>query len=104
MTESEGLEKITDNRKPMNEVTFKPCPTKPDPLRRPEVLTLDLTTEQAAQFAELGECFAIVGRGSYPGHASKLCLFALPVPKAVADAACRVALGECRATKIRPKL
>lgn len=78
-----------------------PCQPKPDPLRRPEVLTLDLTTEQAQQFAELGECFAIVGRGSYPGHVGKLCLFALPVPKAVADAACAVAVGTHKATRIR---
>ena len=80
-----------------------PCPPKPDPLRRPEVLTLDLTTEQAAQFSGLGEAFAVIGKGSYPGHVGRLCLYALPVPKAVADAACNVATGSHRATRIRPK-
>jgi hypothetical protein len=77
-------------------------PPRPDPLRRPEVLTLDLTTEQAAQFSGLGEAFAVIGKGSYPGHVGRLCLYALPVPHDVATACCNVALGLARAVKLKP--
>jgi hypothetical protein len=83
-------------------ILYSPCPPKPDPLRRPEVLTLDLTTEQAAQFSGLGEAFAVIGKGSYPGHVGRLCLYALPVPHDVATACCNVALGLARAVKIKP--
>jgi hypothetical protein len=75
--------------------------TKPDPLRNPDVMILELTDEQAKPFAGLGESFAIIGRGSYPGYVGKLCLFALPVDTETARAANRVAMGTHAATKIR---
>lgn len=77
------------------------APLRPDPLRRPDVLILDLTTEQALPFAQLGECFAVVGRGSYPGHVGRLCLYALPVSHSVAVDACNVLLGTHRAVRIK---
>lgn len=80
-------------------MTQQPPPT--DPLRNPATMILELTNDQAQPFAGLGECFAIVGRGSYPGHVGRLCLYAVPVSKELATAACKVAMGEARAVKLK---
>ena len=85
----------------MNEVVFRTPPPKPDPLRNPACLVLELSTEQALPFAQLGECWAVIGKGSYPNHVGKLCLYAIPLPCDVATAASNVALGTHKAVRIK---
>jgi hypothetical protein len=84
----------------MNSVTFRTPPPKPDPLAIPGVVRIPLDEGTAAPFAGLGECFAVIGRASYP-NAPGWCLLALPVPHNVATAACNVALGSHKAVKIK---
>jgi hypothetical protein len=74
---------------------------RPDPLRYASTMILELTPDQARPFAGLGECFAIVGRGSYPGYVGKLCLFAVPCSSATVQAAVGVVHGTHRASRIR---
>lgn len=64
-----------------------------------------IALSQAASDALLaaGDAFLIVGRGSYPDAPGRMVIHCLPVPKPQADAACRVAMGEARAVKIKPK-
>jgi hypothetical protein len=88
----------------MNEVTFKPCPTKPDPLALAGVIHLELTPEQSAQLEAAGDCLIAIARGSYPHRAGRLVISVLPVSMATATACCNVATGSHRATRIRPKL
>jgi hypothetical protein len=76
-------------------------PPPNDPLRDPRTMILELSDDQARPFAGLGEVFAIVSRGSYPGFAGRLCLFVTPCEKATAAAACNVALGTYTAKRIK---
>jgi hypothetical protein len=66
----------------MNQVTFKPCPTKPDPLGNPAVIHLELTPDQTAQLEAAGDCLIAIARGSYPHRAGRLVISALPVSMA----------------------
>ena len=52
---------------------------------------------------DAGECFAIVGKGSYPDAPGRMVLCLLPIPKEQADAACRVALGTHRAVRMQAR-
>lgn len=76
--------------------------TRPDPLSIRGVIEIILEPGQTSPFAGLGEVFAIVGKGAYPNHVGKLVLYAIPLDKSVADAACWVALGSHRAVRIKP--
>lgn len=69
-----------------------------DPLSIPGVVRLPLSDDQSATLGA-GEWFVAIGRRDcYPPGA----LLCLPVDKATADAACRVAMGRARAVKIKP--
>ena len=48
-----------------------------------------------------GECFMIAGKSSHPEQPGRIVLHLLPIPKALADAACLVAMGQARAVKPR---
>jgi hypothetical protein len=80
-----------------------PPPPRQDPLAIPGVVRITLEHHQAQMLAGLGELFIAVSPASYP-HQPGLALLVLPVTKQTATDACRVALGECRATRIRTKL
>lgn len=80
-------------------MTHPPPPS--DPLRNPSTLIIELTTDQALPLAGIGECFVAVGKGSYPGHVGKHCLFIMPVDSQTAAAACGVVTGTHKATKIK---
>ena len=78
-------------------------PTPPiDPLARPDVLRILLGPTASARLTESGaECFAIVGKVTWPGDASRWAIYLLPVPLAGANAATSVLLGTHRAAPIR---
>jgi hypothetical protein len=72
-----------------------------DPLAIPGIVRIPLEPGQAAMLAGLGELFIAISPASYPSQPG-LALLVLPTSKELATDACRVALGECRATRIRP--
>lgn len=61
-------------------------------------------SEQASQaLRDAGDAFLIIGRGTHDEHPGRMVIHCLPIPKTQADAACRVAMGEARAVKIKSK-
>lgn len=79
----------------------KPSPTQ-DPLARPGVVRILPGPTASATLTEAGaECFALVGRDTYPGEPSRWVILLCPVPLTVANAASRVLLGTHTAKPIR---
>lgn len=75
-----------------------------DPLECPGVVRVLLSPGVSRILTESGEnCFAIVGRASYPATPDRWCVLLKPVPKKLADEACGVLLGSHRAVKIKPQ-
>lgn len=63
-----------------------------------------LLSETASKtLLDAGECFMIAGKTSYPEQPGRIVIHLVPIPKAQADAACGVAMGTHKATKIKPK-
>lgn len=62
-----------------------------------------LSESASARLRSAGDCFAVVGRASYPDDLRRMVLHLVPAPLARAAAACRVATGEARAVKPRTK-
>jgi hypothetical protein len=67
---------------------------------RPESVRIILSQEDSDTLATAGECFRIIGKGSYPDAVGRLVLHCVPVERSQADAACRVAVGTHRAVRI----
>ena len=67
----------------------------------PEPIKIVLDPDQSAALKAAGECFLIVGRGSYPGATGRMALYCQPCPKDLADQACGVAMGTHRAARIK---
>ena len=65
----------------------------------PEPIRIILGETASKALLEAGECFLIVGKGSYPDSPGRMVIHCVPVPKDQADAACAVALGTHRAVK-----
>lgn len=63
-------------------------------------LRIVLSEEDSAALLSAGECFAIAGRSSYPGIAGRIVLHVVSIPKAQADAACQVAMGQRKAGRL----
>lgn len=72
-----------------------------DPLACPNVIRLALSERASRALSDAGECFAIIGRGSYPSDPGRMVIYCQAVPMAVAAAACGVAMGSHRAVKIK---
>lgn len=67
-----------------------------------EYVKILLSEAASAALLAAGDCFMIAGRGSYPeADGKRVVIHCLPVPKTLADAACRVAMGTHRAVKIK---
>lgn len=74
-----------------------------DPLACPNVIRILLSERASRALSETGqECFAIIGRGSYPSDPARMVIFCQPVPMAVATAACGILAGTHRAQRTRP--
>ena len=84
------------------------CPTAPldrpeaDPLAMPGVVRLALSERASRALSAAGECFAIIGRGTYPTDPARMVIYCQSVPLATAAAACRILTGEARAVRIMP--
>lgn len=67
-----------------------------DPLANPDVVVIPLTDDQVMMVKEKlsGSFFAVIAVGNYPDNPGRFCVFALPVDKETANAACLVALGK----------
>lgn len=76
--------------------------TTPNP-RPPEPVKIILGESATKALLEAGECFLIVGKGSWPDSPGRMVIHCLPIPKEQADAACHVAMGSHRAVKVREK-
>ncbi len=85
------------------------CPTNPldqpeaDPLAMPGVTRLLLSVGVSQALQRTGEqCFAIVGKCSFPACPDRWAIYLAPVPMATAAAACDVLLGRATARRIKP--
>jgi len=65
------------------------------------VLKIPLDAEASAMLREIGDAFLVIGSGAYPEHPGKMVLHVVSLPKSQVDGACRVAMGEARAVKIK---
>lgn len=74
-----------------------------DPLSIPSAIRLQLDACQAAELLRHGECFAIVGRSSYPEAAGGMAIYLQSIPMEAAAAACGVAMGTHSAKRIKPE-
>lgn len=72
-------------------------PSTPDHVR----IALGEAASEALRTA--GDAFLIIGRGTHDHAPGRMVIHCLPIPKAQADAACRVAMGEARAVKIKSR-
>lgn len=52
---------------------------------------------------DAGDCFLIVGKGSWPDAPGRMVIYCQSIPKAQADGACLVAMGKARAVKAKAK-
>ena len=77
-------------------------PERLDPLAAPGVIRIALSERATAALLEAGDCFAIVGRGSYPLDAGRMVVYLKPCPLKVATDACLVLAGTHRAVRCKP--
>ena len=68
----------------------------------PRIIRLALSERASRHLLEAGECFAIIGRGSYPSDPARMVIYCQPVPMATATAACQILAGTHRAQRIKP--
>jgi hypothetical protein len=85
--------------------TNRDCETgeNADPLAMPGVTRLLLSERASAVLLEAGECFTIVGKGSYPDQPGRMAVYLQAVPMATAAAACGVIAGTHTARRIKPE-
>lgn len=72
-----------------------------DPLAIPGTILIALDADQSAKLRDAGECFRIVGRGSYPDTGGLMVIHCSPVDVATAAAACGVVMGTHAAKRIK---
>jgi hypothetical protein len=73
-----------------------------DPLAHPNVIRITLSERTTAALLACGECFAIVGRDSYPTDPGRMVIYLQPVPlKTICDASAVIAMTH-KAVRIRP--
>ena len=78
-------------------------PSRVDPLAKPGVIRIALSERASRALSETGqECFAIIGRGSYPTDPARMVIYCQPVPLEVAIAACDVLTGKATARRVKP--
>lgn len=75
----------------------EPTPLEALASRKPVAIPLD--HEQSEILAEMGHCFAVVGRTSYPGNPKRFTLHLVPTSIELADLAVRVARGQLATRK-----
>ena len=73
-----------------------------DSLAAPGVVRIALSERASLALSETGhECFAIIGRGSYPTDPARMVIYCQAVPTATATAACQILAGTHRAQRIK---
>jgi hypothetical protein len=73
-----------------------------DPLEHPGVVRIALSERATKALLEVGECFAIVARGSYPTDPGRAVIYLKPCSLKVAADACLVLAGTHRAVRCKP--
>jgi len=66
------------------------------------VIKIILSERATAALLAVGECFQIVGKGSYPTDPNRMVIYCQAVPLSVAQDACRILDGSHRAQRIKP--
>lgn len=72
-----------------------------DPLAIPGAILIALDADQSAQLRAAGECFQIVGRGSYPETPGMMVICCAPVDLVTARDACGVVMGTHTAKRLK---
>ncbi len=71
-----------------------------DPLAIPGVVLIPLDAEQSAQLRAVGDCFQIVGRGSYPETPGLMVIYCHSTDPQTSRSACGVILGTHSAKRV----
>lgn len=74
---------------------------RPDPLAHPGVIRIALSERATAALLACGECFQIVGKGSYPTDPGRMVIYCQPCTMQQATAAGQIIDGTHRAQRIR---
>jgi len=65
------------------------------------VIKIILSERATAALLAASECFAIVGKGSYPEAPGRMVIYCQAVPMATATAACQILAGSHRAQRVK---